>query len=103
MDGKLDGLKQWKCPNNHLLGIVERVQVTGISGKYHVSRLILFRQAIDMAPNSGVDLTEVDVIGNIEGTVMDIRCSVPGCGQVRTWWMGEASLERFLESRKAKV
>jgi hypothetical protein len=104
MDGKsLDGLKQWKCKNNHLLGIVEQVQVSSNGSKYHVSRLILFRQAIDLDPKSTMSLADVDVIGNIEGTVMDIRCSVPGCGEVRTWWMGEASLERFLESRKEKV
>ena len=103
MDGKLDGLKQWKCEKGHLLGIIERVQVSGKSGKYHVERLILFRQAIDLDPKSTVALDDVDVIGNIEGTMMDIRCSVPGCGEVRTWWMGEAALERFLESRKVKV
>jgi hypothetical protein len=102
MDGKLlDGAKQWTCKNNHLLGIIEQAVVSGKSGKYHVSRLILFRQAIDL--NSAVSLADVDVIGNIEGTVMDIRCSVPGCGEVRTWWMGAASLERFLEARKEKV
>ena len=103
MDGKMDGAKQWKCKNDHLLGIVERVEVSGKGGKYHVSRLILFRQAIDLDPNPTVSLADVDVIANIEGTVMDIRCSVPGCGEVRTWWMGAASLERFLEKRKERV
>lgn len=103
MDGNLDGVRQWKCRNNHLLGIVERVPVENNGNTHHVSRLILFRQAIDLDPKSTVSLADVDVIGNIEGTVMDIRCSVPGCGEVRTWWMGAASLERFLESRKEKA
>jgi len=104
MVGKsLDGLKQWKCKNNHLLGIVERVHVSSDRGKYNVSRLILFRQAIDIDPTSTASLADVDVIGNIEGTVMDIRCSIPGCGEVRTWWMGEAALDMFLASRMVKV
>ena len=101
MDGKLDGLKQWKCANNHVLGIVERVQASSNGAKYHVSRLMLFRQAIDLDPVS-ISMADVDVIANIEGTVMDIRCSVPGCGEVRTWWMGAATLERFLESRQER-
>lgn len=104
MDGNLDGVRQWMCPKGHLLGIVERVKkFSSNGGKYHVSRLILFRQAIDLDPKSTVSLADVDVIGNIEGTVMDIRCSVPGCGEVRTWWMGAASLERIIESRIGKA
>lgn len=102
MDGKLDGLKQWKCRRGHVLGLVERVQASSNGNKYHISRLMLFRQAIDRDPTS-VSMADVDVIANIEGTVMDIRCSVPGCGEVRSWWMGEAALEKFLESRKEKV
>ena len=102
MDGKLEEFKHWKCPNNHVLGIVERVRVLDNGTKHHVSRLMLFRQAIDRDIAS-VFMADVDVIANIEGTVMDIRCSVPGCNEVRTWWMGAATLERFLESRKEKV
>jgi hypothetical protein len=103
MDGRLDGLKQWKCKNNHLLGIVDRVAVSGNVGKYHVARLILFRHAIDLDPTSSLVLDDVDVIGNIEGTVMDIRCSVPGCGEVRTWYLGEAALERLIEKRRERI
>lgn len=102
MDGsKLDGLKQWKCEKGHVLGIVERVQVSGKARKYHVSRLMLFRNAIDLEPEHHVSLEDVDVIANIEGTVMDIRCSC--CGSIRTWYLGAATLERFMENRKEKV
>lgn len=101
MDGTFDGLKPWKCNKGHVLGIVERVQVSGDGTKYHVSRLMLFRQAIDLEPESYMSLENVDVIANIEGTVMDIRCSC--CGDIRTWWMGDAALERFIAGRKAKV
>jgi hypothetical protein len=102
MDGsKLDGLKHWKCENGHVLGIVERVQASNKGNKYYVSRLMLFRIAIDLEPAHFVSLEDVDVIANIEGTVMDIRCSC--CGSIRTWWMGEATLARFMENRKEKV
>ncbi len=101
MDGKIDKLKQWKCENGHVLGIVDRVQASNNGTKYHISRLMLFRQAIDLDPVSSVTLADVDVIANIEGTVMDIRCSC--CSLIRTWWMGDAALERFLAGRKAKV
>lgn len=100
MDGKLDGLKHWKCENGHVLGIVDRVQVSNNGTKYHVSRLMLFRQAIDLDPVASVKLADVDVIANIEGTVMDIRCSC--CSSIRTWWMGAATLERFFEKRKER-
>ena len=97
MDGKKE-LRRWNCRNWHVLGVVERVQASTNGTKYHVSRLMLFRQAIDLDPLSVVKLEDVDVIANIEGTVMDIRCSC--CGSIRTWWMGAATLERFLETRE---
>jgi hypothetical protein len=62
------------------------------------------RFALVRNPHSGISTVSlaryVDMIANIEGTVMDIRCSVPGCGEVRTWWMGEESVEMFLEKLK---
>ncbi len=97
MDGKLHELKQWKCKNNHVLGIIERVQVSSDGRKYHVTRLMLFRHAIDLEPESFVRLEDVDVLANIEGTA-NIRCSC--CNEIRTWWMGEAAMERFLEKVK---
>jgi len=50
---------------------------------------MLFRQAID------VDCAaEVDVISVVEGTALDIRCSV--CGAMRPWYMGEDALEGLM-------
>lgn len=98
----LNGLKQWKCAHGHLLGIVERVPISRNGTKYHVTRLILFRQAIDLDPNPNLSMADIDVIGNIEGTVIDIRCSVPGCGEIRTWWIGAAALESFLEKERKR-
>ncbi len=73
----------WKCRNNHVMGIVQRVRTSSNGARQHASRLILFRQALDHEPRE----EEVDVIGEIEGTVLGIRCSVPGCDAVRSWWM----------------
>ena len=85
----MDNGKMWKCANGHVLGIVQRVQVSSNGMKYHVSRLMLLRQAVDLKEITSISLQEMDVIGKIEGTVMDIKCSAPGCGLVRAWWMGK--------------
>lgn len=84
----LDGLKQWKCPSGHVLGVVQRVR----AGKGHVSRLLLFRQAIDADCQA-----DVDVIAAVEGTALNIRCSV--CGEVRPWYIGQDAIERLLQGR----
>lgn len=78
----MNGVKQWKCKNGHVLGVIQRVKVeTG-----YVSRLILFRHAIDLNVNG--HLLDVDVIANIEGTILDVVCDVPNCGEKRTWFIG---------------
>lgn len=90
MDG-LKEMKQWKCENGHVLGVIQRAK----AGKRHVARLMLFRKAIDLNANGQAD--EIDVIANIEGTTLDVRCSVPGCGKVRSWFMGEDAMEQLLK------
>lgn len=91
MDG-LDGLRQWKCSGGHVLGVVRRVAVSANgSTTYHATRLMLFRDAIDL--DAGAMLA-VDVIAIIEGTTLDVRCSV--CGAMRSWWMGADALERLV-------
>jgi hypothetical protein len=86
--------KQWKCPNGHVLGVVERAKEVN-NGRYrHVTRLILYRHAIDLSQAQPED---VDVIGALEGTMLRIRCDVPGCGAVRTWQIGEEAIERLIE------
>ena len=98
----MDNGKMWKCANGHVLGIVQRVQVSSNGTKYHVSRLMLFRQAVDPKEITTISFEEMDVIGRVEGTVLDIQCSVLGCDAIRTWCMGEASLERILsQGRKS--
>ena len=91
---QLDGMKRWKCPNGHVLGVTQEKLVEQNGRKFFVDRMILFRQALD--PQAEIP-EDVDVIAALEGTTLDVRCSVPGCGGVRTWYMGEAALERLIE------
>jgi hypothetical protein len=66
-------LKPWRCRREHVLGMVERVQING----RHVDRLLLYRRAIVEGEGA------VEVMAVAQGTVLDVRCSV--CGAVRTW------------------
>jgi hypothetical protein len=92
MDGKLGSLKPWTCKNGHVLGMVRRDREKSREGReFWVSRLMLFRQAQSHLQK------DIDVIAVIEGTTLDVRCSMPDCGCVRTWWMGEDALERVLQ------
>lgn len=95
MDGRLDGLKQWKCPNGHVIGVIDHVSLKNGQGKSrHVSRLLLFRHAVDLSQSN---LMAADVVGDVEGTMLHIKCDVAGCGAIRSWWIGEDALERLLE------
>jgi hypothetical protein len=94
MANQMDGLKQWKCPKGHLLGVVERASFTTQAGHCgHVSRLMLYRQAIPID-----QAMEVDVIAVVEGTALNVRCSI--CGEVRPWIIGEDAIERLIGKLK---
>jgi len=98
MDGTLGNLKVWKCGKGHVLGLVRRDRnKTKEQREFWVSRLMLFRQALDETE----DVKKGDVIALIEGTTLDVKCSVPGCGCARTWWTGEDALERLIERRRS--
>ena len=64
--------KVWKCANGHTLGMV-------IRNSSRVQQLLLFRQA-------AAEGCEGEVIAVVEGKVLDVRCSVSGCGCARTWF-----------------
>lgn len=83
----MDG-KAWKCRNGHVMGMVERVKVGG----FHVARLMLYREAIDLGANGR--MAEVDVMAVVEGTVLDVKCSI--CEAVRPWYMGEDAIKRMV-------
>ena len=89
----MDEHKPWHCKNGHELGSVRR------NGR-KMTQLLLYRQALDM---SGTCPEELDVIAVIEGFVVDVRCSVPGCGALRTWVPGEAALNKLMASHKRLI
>ena len=80
----------WKCPQGHVLGLVRR------NGN-KTTQLLLLREAINQSQT-----TEVDVIAVVEGYVADVRCSVAGCGALRTWVPGQAALRRLLYLQKTQ-
>ena len=87
--------KPWMCPAGHVLGQTVRAEVNKRGRKFYVTRLHLYRNAIDM----NVETPEnVDVIAVLEGTVPVIECSI--CHQNRTWFIGEDAIEHLLEQRK---
>lgn len=65
----------WRCGNDHILGMVS------VNGR-GVRRLWLYRHAVDMKAESPV---EVEVMGLLQGMMLEIKCDVDGCGCMRTW------------------
>lgn len=104
LDGNalLDGerFKHWKCDQGHVLGVIERVkmslQVEEVKIRYFTSRLVLFRNAVDMAADRPA---EIEVAGQGDGRILSIvwKCSVPGCGCLREWHP-QRELVEFLAS-----
>lgn len=99
MDGvlKLDGLKQWRCNNGHVLGVfchdeVKKL-VDGETIRYKTLKLSLLRRAL--LPESISIATEDDVAGCVSGRMLlDLtwKCSIPKCGCVKKWNPDEEAL-----------
>lgn len=87
----LKALKPWRCIHGHEMGRVMR-DANGIR------RLLLYRQAVDLRPESTQSLTEVDVMAVVEGYVADVQCSI--CGYIRTWVPGEEALTALIKRAK---
>lgn len=87
-------VKEWKCPKGHVMGVVRRVESELHGRRFHVSKLYLYRHAVDMTVEQP---REVDVIGPVEGSGGPFVCDVPGCGCSRRWEIGEDAMERLLE------
>ena len=93
-----NGAKPWTCKNGHWLGQTVRMEVNKDGRKFYVTRLHLFRHAIDTEAETP---EEVDVVAELKGTVPVIKCDVAGCGESKAWFIGEEALEHLLENRKA--
>lgn len=95
LDGtKLNDFKQWRCGGNsgHILGVIERVKVNGRSYQYFTTRLLIFREAVDLSAEVPA---EIEVLGVVDGKMLSmvLKCSVPGCGCMREWHPDEGAVE----------
>ncbi len=81
------GSVPWKCGNDHILGMTKR----NGSG---IRILLLYRHAVDMTAETPV---EVEVMGRLQGMMLEIKCDVPGCGEARTWEEDAAARRRKVQ------
>jgi len=79
--------KQWRCKNNHILGMIRW------NGN-DVPQLMLFRHALDMDSEHPAD---VDVIGPLVGQVQ-VRCEL--CDEVKPWGIGVDALADLIRGLK---
>lgn len=87
MDGHFISLqdgKPWRCPNQHLLGIMRRERVNG----GHAYRLYQLRAPLATDPDGKQPL---EWVARHEGTCHDISCEV--CGARKTWWAAKVVKE----------
>lgn len=104
MDGILsDGRtgRLWMCKKHygHALGLhVRELQASGL----WLDVLLEFRAAVavGMEKDNKTVVLSAQISGALEGTKRDIECTI--CGSKRTWHMGEAALERWMEARKRR-
>lgn len=87
----MDEMRIWTCENGHVMGLVRK------NGR-GITQLLVYRQAVD---TTAEEPEAPEVMGIIEGTVLDIRCSV--CDSVRTWFPSQDALDRLLERAGKKV
>ncbi|MCI0551304.1 MAG: hypothetical protein L0287_10135 [Anaerolineae bacterium] len=108
LDGKsLSDFKQWRCSRNkdHILGVIERVKISlqanGSTLKYYTTRLLVFRQAVDLSADVP---GEIEVSGSLDGRILNMlwRCSVLGCGCVEEWHPDKEIIEYLVNTYHAE-
>lgn len=97
-DGRTGRLWMCKKHDGHALGLHIRVKENDL----HLDLLLEFRNAVNVESTEQkiFELIDVQTSGTLEGTKRDIECTI--CGSKRTWWMGEAAFERFVDNRKRR-
>jgi hypothetical protein len=85
----MDELRDFKCDNGHVLGIVHK------SGR-GLRSLLLYRYAINYGADQGI-IPDVDVLAIVDSAI-EIRCSV--CESKRAWVPGEDELERIVSRQQ---
>lgn len=82
----MERFKHWKCNQDHIMGVTERVRVTlqanGTTLRYFTTRLLIFHDAVDMTADVPA---EIEVSSSLDGRILSMvhRCSV--CGGIREW------------------
>lgn len=106
LDGRLlDGAKQWKCENGHVMGVTERVKVKLRAGettiRYFTTRLLIFKDSVDMEADVPA---EIEVATALDGRILSMvhKCSVPGCGCKREWHPAPEVVELLAETYLAE-
>lgn len=95
-DGRIGKLWMCKKHNGHALGL--HIREKQESGAW-LDLLVEFRAAVEVDHTlERVDLSNVMTSGTLEGTKRGIECTI--CESKRTWYMGEAALERWMDARK---
>lgn len=97
MDGVLkDGRtgKLWLCKkeNGHVLGVQIRVRS---ENNVFIDQLVLFRHAVLPGCEK-----KAEIMTTVDGNSHEIKCSI--CNTKRTWWMGAAALDRFIDARRGR-
>jgi hypothetical protein len=87
-------IKVFRCGHGHVLGLVTR------NGR-GLRRLLIYRQAVDELHLEGTEAPEVMAV--TESEVIDIRCSVDGCGEIKTWIPGEAEMRAIVSRYLQRV
>jgi hypothetical protein len=81
--------KRWCDNNGHVLGVV-------VQNGSRLGQLLILREAL-----AAVETVEaVDTLAVVSGGDVTVKCSI--CGMKRTWYAGEAELERLIRRVKGK-
>jgi hypothetical protein len=91
-----DKRRYWCCPRGHILGEVRRVAIGAESG-IKVGTLMLYETSATYKPQSLPVLR-----GKVVGEMRDIKCTVPGCGAIRDWMIGEDAMSALMERIRSR-
>ena len=106
VDGsRLSTMEQWRCPHddNHVLGVMvddkEKVTVKDRHIVYSTTRLIIFRNAVDLSAELP---DEIEVAGVLDGKYLNMhwRCSI--CKNTKKWNLGREIVRHLTETYLAE-
>lgn len=92
MMDKKDKKKYKLCPYGHAIGRIAREEVWNQGKRRYVTRLRLFRHAVDLATSTPQDSDE---FATVEGTAPEIGCDICQSTGAK-WFPGEEALAHLL-------